>query len=178
MTTLAIKGVEPKVLEILGGNPTLSYSIIAGEVGVTRERVRQIARRNGYPPRNGVLKQKICPVCGDAYYTKNLYCSSSCRYQANLKRVVINCHHCGQPVERTPGNMRSKSGRYFCNRGCFSRWMSKRHSRHPKERRHLAGDFEYEVGSRDELVRAPQICTTRRSEPKAKNLGTHGSLRY
>ena len=64
MTTLDTIGVKSKVLEILGENPTLPYSIIGDKVGVTRERVRQIAQQNGYPPRNGILKPKICPFAG------------------------------------------------------------------------------------------------------------------
>ncbi|MFC1925659.1 hypothetical protein ACFLW2_03065 [Chloroflexota bacterium] len=114
--------VEPRVLEILGVNPDLPYSTIAGEVGVTRERVRQIARRNGYPPRSRILKQKICPVCGKAFFTRNLHCSPGCGYKARRKRIVISCNQCGKPIERTPGTMRSKSGKYFCNRVCFGRW--------------------------------------------------------
>jgi hypothetical protein len=158
MTTLNIIGVEPKVLEILGGNPTLPYSIIAYEVGVTRERVRQIARRNGYPPRNGTLKPKICPVCGNTFYARKLYCSRICVYKARQRRIVVYCHQCGKSIERTPGNMRSKNGRYFCNRVCFRRWVGKDHSIAPKGMKYIIGDFDYEVGLRDELAGDPEIC--------------------
>lgn len=134
MVTLAAIGVRPKVLEILGEDPTLSYSIIAEEVGVTRERVRQIARRNGYPPRKGTTKQKICPFCGDTYYTKRLYCSRTCAYKAKQKRIVVSCHHCGKPVERTPASLRNKNGKYFCSRACFyARWNKNTRPAVPKD---------------------------------------------
>lgn len=145
MATLNVIGVEPKVLEILGGDPTLPYSIIANVVGVTRERVRQIARRNGYPPRSGILKPKICSVCGEIYYTKKQYCSRICVYKARQNRIVVDCHRCGKTIERTPGNMRSKSGRYYCNRTCYGRWTGKYHSAAPETSKHIIGDFEYEV---------------------------------
>ena len=123
MVTTDLAGVKPKVLEILGENPSLPYSIIAEELGVTRERVRQIARRNGYPSRKGVLRLKICPVCGDIYHTRRVYCSRTCAYKAKRRRVIVSCHHCGKLVERIPGAVRNKSGKYYCSRACFyARW--------------------------------------------------------
>ena len=119
-------GVKSKVLLILSKNPTISYSVVADMVGVTRERVRQIAQRNGYPPRKGQLKSKICPFCGKTFYTRNIYCSPICKYESSRRRIVVNCHQCRKSLERTPGTMRSKSGRYFCNRVCFGRWVSKK----------------------------------------------------
>ena len=151
MTTANTIGVEPKVLEILAENPTLPYSTIGDAVGVTRERVRQIAQRNGYPPRSGILRQKLCPVCGETFYTRNLYCSSNCRYKARRKRIVVNCYQCGKPIERTLGNMRSKSGKYFCNRVCFGKWTGTNHSKTNKHRKLIMGDFEHEIGTRDEF---------------------------
>jgi len=123
MTTLKSIGVQPKVLEILEENPALPYSTIASEVGVSRERVRQIARQNGYPRRKGIARPQICPVCGDTFYARRRYCSPVCRYRASRKVVILNCHLCGTPLERVPGNLRSKSGNYFCTRGCFRKWV-------------------------------------------------------
>ena len=118
-----IQSVSPKVLKILREKPTLPYSIIANDLGVTRERVRQIAKENGYPPRQNILKPKICHICGESFHihTRNLYCSPICRHKARYTRIAVNCHQCGEQIERTPGNMRSKSGKYFCNRVCFGR---------------------------------------------------------
>ncbi|MFC2018137.1 sigma factor-like helix-turn-helix DNA-binding protein, partial [Chloroflexota bacterium] len=47
MTTITEISAKLKVLEILKERPDLSYSIIASEVGVSRERVRQIAKSIG-----------------------------------------------------------------------------------------------------------------------------------
>ena len=87
MAILGTISVELRVLEILGINPNLPYSVIASEVGVTRERVRQIARSNGYPPRSRILKQKICPVCGETFYTRNIYCSPMCANKSKRNRI-------------------------------------------------------------------------------------------
>src|SRR4030042_3757275 len=118
---LDVANTRAKVLKKLEGNPALSYSILANEFGVSRERIRQIARQNGYPRRRGIAKPKMCPFCGKTYYTRRQYCSRTCVYKAREKRIAVNCHQCGKTIERTPGNMRSKSGRYFCNRACFVR---------------------------------------------------------
>lgn len=151
MTMLNTVGVKSKVLEILEENPSIPYSIIGDRVGVTRERVRQIAQKNGYPPRTGVLKLKTCPVCGKTFNTRNLYCSPECGYEARRKRVAVNCHQCGKPIERTPGNMRSRSGKYFCNRVCFGKWTGENHSTTTKDRKPVIGDFEHEIGRKEEF---------------------------
>ena len=115
-------GAKSKILKILSEDPEIPYSVVANKVGVTRERVRQIAKRNGFPPRIGKLKPKTCPVCGGIFYSRNIYCSSVCRHNAIRRRIVIACHQCGKPIERTPGKMRSKSGKYFCDKKCFGKW--------------------------------------------------------
>lgn len=127
-STLNVTDTRTKVLKILKGNPALSYSILASEFGVSRERIRQIARQNGYPPRRGVRKPNKCPLCGKIYYTKNQFCSRTCVYKSREKRIAVICHRCGKTVERTPGNLRSKNGRYFCNRTCFSKYQEKNSS--------------------------------------------------
>jgi len=149
MTTLSDIGVRPRVLEILGGNPSVPYSIIADEVGVSRERVRQIARRNGYPPRSNTkkIKTKLCPVCGRTYYTSKLHCSRACAGKTRWKRITLNCHQCGKPIERTPGSMRNKSGKYFCNRKCFGRWVGKSHTTSPRQMTPIIEIPRYEAGS-------------------------------
>jgi len=128
MNMLNVMGVTPKVLKILEGNPTLHYSSIANEVGVTRERVRQIAQRNGYAPRKGILKLEMCPLCGKTFKKRNrIYCSSTCAYKARHRRTVVNCFRCGKPIERRSGTMRNKTGRYYCSRSCYERKIEKKH---------------------------------------------------
>ena len=123
MTLLDVTtGVKPKVLELLGGNPALSYSTVANEVGVTRERVRQIAHQNGYPSRQGIVKTKVCPVCGGTFYNrKSTHCSPACGYVGKQKIIILSCYQCGKPIERKPSTMRNGSGRYYCDRVCYER---------------------------------------------------------
>lgn len=145
-------GVRSKVLEILENNPSIPYSVVGSKVGVTRERVRQIARQCGYPPRNGILSQKICPVCGQAFNKKiNTYCSRSCGYEARRKRIIVNCCQCGKFIEQTPASMRSKSGRYFCSRRCYGKWVKKIRHTETRNKKLIVGDFKHEIGLKAEF---------------------------
>lgn len=153
MTTIDRISTKSKVLEILAEDPDIPYSSIGNEVGVSRERVRQIAQQYGFPARTGRAKPgKTCPVCGKVFYKKNnTYCSTDCGYKSRQRKVSLNCHQCGKPLERTPGTMRSKSGYYFCDRVCFGRWTGKNHSTASKTRKQITSDFQHEIGSRDEF---------------------------
>lgn len=119
--------VKQRVLDILSKDPAISYSIIGRKLGVSREWVRQIAQKSGYPLRKNIPKSRECPFCGNSFYNRNLYCSPVCRYKAvRTMRIVVICHQCGKSIERTPAKLRSENGRYFCNRECYIRWMRER----------------------------------------------------
>jgi hypothetical protein len=155
--------VTSKVLEILAGNPTLPYSTIGGVVGVTRERVRQIAQKNGYPTRVGTAKskpEKICQICGKAFYTKNLYCSADCGYKARRKRIILICHQCGSTIERPPSIMRNKNGNFFFNRECYRKWISNSNLTAAKNIKFLSDDFKSETNSRGEIFLKGKIPTS------------------
>ena len=100
MTTNSVIGARFKISEMLISNPELPYSIIANEVGVTRERVRQIAKQYGFPQRKPkpkqTLKQKLCPLCNQAFNTGNKYCSHDCAKNAIRTRIVVICDQCGK----------------------------------------------------------------------------------
>lgn len=151
MATSGVTGVTTKVLEILEGDPNLSYSTIGDVVGVTRERVRQIARKNGYPARMGIPKpEKICQICGKAYYTKNLYCSPGCGYKARRKRISLICQQCGNTIERPPSNIRNESGNYFCNRDCYRKWISNNNFTATRNREHIIRDVKLNLGTKED----------------------------
>lgn len=63
MAISGVSSVGSKTSGVSDGNPELPYNTIAGRVGVTRERVRQIARKNGYPPRVGIAENKPEKIC-------------------------------------------------------------------------------------------------------------------
>ncbi len=71
----------------------LGYKAIAKKLGITRDRARDVCRRNGL---GGVLattraqEEKVCACCGKTFianHPNRKYCSDSCSDQANLERA-------------------------------------------------------------------------------------------
>lgn len=74
-----------------------------------------------------------CVVCKKEFYAKPFHqrkgwakcCSSMCRDIRRRKRNEVLCFHCGKKIEKTPGELKkSKSGKYFCNKSCQTKWRN------------------------------------------------------
>lgn len=81
-------------------HPEWTLQTIGAEVGVTRERVRQILNRLGLSTTfEGYHVGHPCPGCGVHVSTREpLYCSKQCRY-ASL-RLLLTCDQCGKQFMR------------------------------------------------------------------------------
>jgi hypothetical protein len=71
--------------------------------------------------------RKKCPVCSIKFITpadpkkSAVYCSRSCwlKHRTKLATTIIQCHVCGKKCHRSKSKLSgSKSGLYFCSRGC------------------------------------------------------------
>lgn len=60
-----------KVIQWLEHSPDDSYADIARVLGISRERVRQIAKRGGFPERKLPLASKSCLVCRKIFQPKS-----------------------------------------------------------------------------------------------------------
>lgn len=120
MTILIDPSIKHKILEILGENPTIPYSIIGRKVGVTRERVRQIARQNGYPPRRhqGKLNLKTCSTCSKTYVGGNS--AQTCPHGRQGKLKSKKCPVCNKVLH---------SRGLYCSAECGSKAFFVCHSR-------------------------------------------------
>ena len=121
-------------------NPCLTGTAIAGQVGVSRESVRQILFKEE-PATRGVRVFKygrfICVVCGAAHARQHVssskfYCSLECHRKQDLIPVV--CDHCGCTFQGRRWDILSRlrlnpNRRLFCGRRCFGLWMQKNDSR-------------------------------------------------
>jgi hypothetical protein len=117
----------------LGANRPETLQGVAGRLGITRERVRQIQvvalRKLGSPVLDWEPKTTpLCARCGNpcevtrAGYQPR-YCSVACRSEPP---ITVTCHWCEKPftkpahiargIEQHPG--RKHPGRFFCSRSC------------------------------------------------------------
>lgn len=74
-----------------------------------------------------------CRICSKELYIRpnkekigwGKYCSVTCCSKGRLKGKEYPCKNCGKIVVRTPGELRkSRSGHFFCNRGCSMSWKN------------------------------------------------------
>ena len=115
-----------QIIQLRLENPRIRAIKLAELVGITRERVRQILKKEGlttkfeedYP----VRPPTFCLTCGNVTPTRGRkYCSKECYVR---KRVVISCAECGKRMEFRPSEHRARlrqttSGKLFCSRSCF-----------------------------------------------------------
>ena len=112
-----------RVLELRETNPSLAAVRIAEILNITRERVRQILKKEGLPthiPRH----YGFCAVCSqDMPATRTRYCSAECRIVAT--RVTITCTFCGnsKTLRRSAYNAQVKRGykHMYCSVKCRQR---------------------------------------------------------
>ena len=90
-----------------GNIPRGLLTKIANKFGVSRERVRQIAKKDGYIPVNKAYKEqkkKKCKICGKNFYASNkkqVCCSPECYKQYRDKKYWTTkpCKNCGKPIK-------------------------------------------------------------------------------
>ena len=120
-------------------DPARSYASLARALGVSRERIRQLAVENGAGYRHPRLLAKPCPICGTVFkpkYHKVKCCSRRCGdvlSGANRRRTVtLRCDECGKEFPRRPSEVtaaRKKGYRHtWCGRPCQLRAMGRIHS--------------------------------------------------
>ena len=113
------------------GYPHGGLKEIGKEVGLTHERVRQIAVRMGLSMQ---LLEYWCPLCRESFSTAagRIHCP---RCRPDQMYVTLNCDSCGKEFQRSKadyeghnlggyGNHRY-TGKVFCNRKCFGAYMGK-----------------------------------------------------
>lgn len=108
--------------------PRGTWRALGKEIGVSGERVRQVATEAGWSlvPRPPRLYQ--C-ACGRVQRSARL--CNDCRW------VELPCEECGMPQKLSAATLATRTahhpgpfkytGRVFCNRSCFGRWVGKNH---------------------------------------------------
>ncbi len=136
-----IRDSANRILEV---NPTLTYAEIGRLLGVSRERIRQVADRRRRAVREcrgcgQVIRVRKNGVTQTAYQLG--YCAN-CWALARQKRleshrVRFTCEVCGKPFFRAPGIVRRMEARghriRWCSRQCQGKWLGTQHGRSPTE---------------------------------------------
>ena len=112
----------------------MSLAEIGRRLGISRERVRQIARAGGSLARvRGKRQELVCAECGKMFTAVpwqikrgRRFCSRQCAQRARGRRQELVCAQCGKVFTAAPWQI--KRGRRFCSRQCAqqARWRNGR----------------------------------------------------
>jgi hypothetical protein len=120
-------GCRERVVTLKRNSPSMTQTDIAKQVGVTKERVRQLLNKEGLNNVSQIREQKrlsrTCIQCGEIRPNDNSkYCSRLCHRMAH--RTIVYCSFCGAAKSRMlsetkvyEGN-KNKHKHFFCSRHC------------------------------------------------------------
>ncbi len=144
-TQVAERTKKAEVLALIAqSGDSVSLAEIGRRVGLSRERVRQIARKEGFAARSrGEQPELVCHECGKVFtvWSSRIergrrFCSHECAYQVQrgprVERLTFRCEFCTQTYTRKASEV--KRGTRFCSKRCQCRWLNTILSR---ERRHF-----------------------------------------
>ena len=113
-----------KIEASLAKNPVQTLQQVATEVGVTRERVRQITKEYGIHREALPSRYGRCISCGRTRHDRrvnNILECGICRPN-RAKYITVNCYWCNKSFSRRASSQRSK--RSFCNNVCLGKWVA------------------------------------------------------
>jgi len=122
---------KKRVKNIRRNNPCATLQVIGDEVGLSRERVRQILKKEGLTTAHYIESpyKFFCPECGKP--TRWKFCNKQCRDK--YLYIPVTCDNCGKinyrlqstVLYRVKNKLNLYNGHYFCNKRCQGQWMGK-----------------------------------------------------
>lgn len=112
-----------EVLVLKDDNPQLSLAEIGREVGLSRERVRQIIKASGKVYKK--VDKEICPLCQGQKKPRTKYCKT-CYHK--LRTIVLKCPQCGKEIERRKSSYTYRKEKqhqldFYCSRECLGKTL-------------------------------------------------------
>jgi len=103
-----------------------------------------------------------CKICKKEFQIKpsqqklgyGKYCSKKCKATAQRKGKYVICESCGKQTWKQPKALkRSKSGKFFCNKSCQTKWRNKFFSKekHPNWQ---GGEYVYRKVMLDSKIKS------------------------
>ena len=124
-----------QIIKMKTADPDMTLESIGREVGVSRERVRQVLSKEG------IKTSKDDPTCADCGVilrpsvikpytdpkTNKRYCKS-CRN--TMVFGIYQCHTCGKEVKRRKKQIRNRQQKHvFCNKTCLGKYIGTHYAR-------------------------------------------------
>lgn len=114
-----------KVRELRSTNLCMNMSEIARKVGISRQRVYQILRKEGLPTKHyPKIIQYECAVCG--IISAHKFCSDKCKKK--WQQIPVICTRCGKLFIRNRHQFLTNYPHFnntlFCSRDCSSKWWA------------------------------------------------------
>ena len=112
------EGVRQQVAELLCSG-AVSYAEVARQVGVSRERVRQIKHKMHLLPSVAAIRYHLEQKCIDCSVhiscgaSRCHPCAAQWRYK-ELQPIIVSCLICGKQIRRSP-SARIKGGPVYCH---------------------------------------------------------------
>jgi len=106
-----------------------TYQEIGERFGISRQRVQQIAKKEGIKKER--KKKYKCIVCGKEIKTQRKYCNT-CR--ENLKKPTFICINCGKFFRRYLSEAKVKNIR-FCSDKCRLEYITKHNILHKLDKK-------------------------------------------
>jgi len=142
---------KERILELRDNDSTLKLQDIANDVGLSRERVRQILKESNRQT-SGFVEPKVCARVGcNITYPRSshsIYCSTKC---SNLVYyTLVNCNWCGkqklitksdykrntEKAYRLFGDSPKYKGNFYCDRKCFGEFIGNTYGWFSLEHKH------------------------------------------
>lgn len=116
-----------QILTMVSKNSSLRPVEIARELGISRERVRQIMMKLGLTTRQPRMPKKLCPTCSAPIYRQNkMHCSRQC--QVDSKYITLVCNECDSTFQRRKvvyaRNITRGYRHTWCSKECQGKYLS------------------------------------------------------
>ena len=112
-------------------HPEFTLQQIANNLGITKERVRQILKRDDLVTKHVHRYKNMCKICG-----KHLLSKTKSMVCMDCHRAVVICAYCGKEIHKGKAllsrhlkNQKNRKlkykGNYYCDRKCFGAHIGK-----------------------------------------------------